>query len=297
MDAQGYSKILLPDKISEGFVMQEKRDDIKLWRDRGMLGGMEILRARCYEHSYPPHFHDEYVIAAFARGAQRTRICRQQGIAAAGTVMVIQPGEVHTGEAVQRDEGWDYCAFYPSASLVNEVAESIIGGSGELNFGAEGMRYDPALAQQMLQASAVMQQSPDAVEKECALYQILNTLIRQHGERTLKGVQKNALRADIRQAIDFLHSHYHQPLAVSEIAAVAGLSEFHFMRTFQKLTGLSVHQYLTQIRLVRAKRLLSLGLDAAQTANDVGFFDQSHFIKKFRIHFGITPGAFAAASL
>lgn len=277
--------------------MQEKRDDIKLWRDQGMLGGMEILRARCYEHSYPPHFHDEYVIAAFARGAQRTRICRQQGIAAAGTVMVIQPGEVHTGEAVQRDEGWDYCAFYPSASLVNEVAESIIGGSGELNFGAEGMRYDPALAQQMLQASAVMQQSPDAVEKECALYQILNTLIRQHGERTLKGGQKNALRADIRQAIDFLQSHYHQPLAVSEIAAVAGLSEFHFMRTFQKLTGLSVHQYLTQIRLVRAKRLLSLGLDAAQTASDVGFFDQSHFIKKFRVHFGITPGAFAAASL
>lgn len=276
--------------------MQEKRDDIKLWRDGAMHGGMEILRARCYEHSYPPHFHDEFVIAAFARGAQRTRICRQQGIAAAGTVMVILPGEVHTGEAVQRDEGWDYCAFYPSAALVNEIAESQIGGKGELNFGAEGMHYDPQLAQQMLQASAVMQQSPDAVEKECALFQVLSTLIRQHGERTLKGGERHALRADIRQAIDFLHSDYHQSLAVSEIAAVAGLSEYHFMRTFQKLTGLSVHQYLTQIRLMRAKRLLSSGFDAAHTASEVGFFDQSHFIKKFRAHFGITPGAFAAAS-
>ncbi|HAU5563490.1 TPA: AraC family transcriptional regulator [Serratia fonticola] len=276
--------------------MQEKRDDIKLWRDRAMHGGMEILRARCYEHSYPPHFHDEFVIAAFARGAQRTRICRQQGIAAAGTVMVILPGEVHTGEAVQREEGWDYCAFYPSAALVNEIAESQIAGKGELNFGAEGMRYDPLLAQQMLQASAVMQESPDAVEKECALFQVLSTLIRQHGERTLKGGERHALRADIRQAIDFLHSDYHQPLAVSEIATVAGLSEYHFMRTFQKLTGLSVHQYLTQIRLMRAKRLLSQGFDAAHTASEVGFFDQSHFIKKFRAHFGITPGAFAAAS-
>lgn len=276
--------------------MQAKRDDIKLWRDQGMHGGMEILRARCFEHSYPPHFHDEFVIAAFARGAQRTRICRQQGIAAAGTVMVIMPGEVHTGEAVQRDEGWDYCAFYPSASLVNEVAESVIGGMGELNFGAEGMRHNPLLAQQMLHASIVMQHSPDVLEKECALYQVLHALVRQQGERTVKGGQKDALRADIRQAIDFLHSRYHQPLAVSDIAAVAGLSEFHFMRTFHKLTGLSVHQYLTQIRLMRAKRLLTLGLDAAQTANDVGFFDQSHFIKKFRTHFGITPGAFAAAS-
>jgi hypothetical protein len=89
---------------------------------------MEILRASCYEHSYPPHFHNEYVIAAFARGAQRTRICRERGVAAAGTVMVIMPGEVHTGEAVQRDEGWDYCAIYPSASLIDEVAETVMGG-------------------------------------------------------------------------------------------------------------------------------------------------------------------------
>jgi AraC-like DNA-binding protein len=277
--------------------MQEKRDDTKLWRDQGMHGGMEILRARCYEHSYPPHFHDEFVIAAFARGAQRTRICRQQGIAAAGTVMVIMPGEVHTGEAVERDEGWDYCAFYPSASLVNQIADTVIGGKGELNFGQEGMRHNPLLAQQMLQASAVMMQSPDAVEKECALFLVLNALLRQQGERTVKGELQSAMRADIRQAVDFLHSEYHQPLAVSEIAAAAGLSEFHFMRTFHKHTGLSVHQYLTQIRLTRAKHMLSLGRDAAQTANDVGFFDQSHFIKKFRAHFGITPGAFAAASL
>ncbi|WAH62152.1 AraC family transcriptional regulator (plasmid) [Pseudomonas silvicola] len=127
-----------------------------------------------------------------------------------------------------------------------------------------------------------MQESPDAVEKECALFQVLSTLIRQHGERTLKGGERHALRADIRQAIDYLHSDYHQPLAVSEIAAVAGLSEYHFMRTFQKLTGLSVHQYLTQIRLMRAKRLLSQGFDAAHTASEVGFFDQSHFIQEIR---------------
>jgi len=79
-------------------VGQQKRDEISLWRDSQLHGGMEILQATCYEHSYPPHFHDEFVIAAFARGAQRTRVCRQSGIAAAGSVMIIAPGEVHTGE-------------------------------------------------------------------------------------------------------------------------------------------------------------------------------------------------------
>ncbi|HBD79310.1 MAG TPA: AraC family transcriptional regulator, partial [Leclercia adecarboxylata] len=42
---------------------QQKRDEISLWRDSQLHGGMEILQATCYEHSYPPHFHDEFVIA------------------------------------------------------------------------------------------------------------------------------------------------------------------------------------------------------------------------------------------
>ena len=85
--------------------------------------------------------------------------------------------------------------------------------------------------------------------------------------------------------------------AVKEIAGVAGLSEFHFMRTFQAQAGLSVHQYLTQLRLVRAKGLLAKGFGAAQVATDVGFYDQSHLIKYFRLHYGTTPGVFAASSI
>ena len=128
------------------------------------------------------------------------------------------------------------------------------------------------------------------------MYQILNILIGNYGERTVKGARQDVMRADIRKAIEFLHSSYAQTLTVKEIATVAGLSEFYFMRTFQAMTGLSVHQYLTQIRLVRAKGLLSRGISASQVASDVGFFDQSHLIKHFRAHFGTTPGLFAAAS-
>ncbi|ESG73053.1 AraC family transcriptional regulator [Salmonella enterica] len=258
---------------------------------------MEILRASCYEHSYPPHFHDEFVMAAFARGAQRNRICRQQGIASAGTVMIIMPGEVHTGEAVRRNEGWDYCAFYPSQKLVNDVAESVLKGRGSINFGTESMRYAPLIARCMLHAARMLDDSHDPLEKECVMYQILNILTGHYGERTVKGARHALMRADIRNAIEFLHSAYHQKLSVKDIAAVAGLSEFYFMRTFQSMTGLSVHQYLTQIRLVRAKGLLSQGQSSAQVASNVGFFDQSHLIKHFRAYFGTTPGLFSSSSV
>lgn len=119
----------------------------------------------------------------------------------------------------------------------------------------------------------------------------------RYAERSVRGGRRPAVRADIRRAIDFLHCAYQQSLSVKEIATVAGLSEFYFMRTFQAQTGLSVHQYLTQLRLVRAKGLLAKGAGAAQVATEVGFYDQSHLIKYFRLHFGTTPGLFAAASI
>jgi len=122
-------------------------------------------------------------------------------------------------------------------------------------------------------------------------------LVGRYGERNIHGEVAKILRADIRRAIEFLHCAYQQPLTIKEIAEVAGLSEFYFMRIFQAQTGLSVHQYLTQLHLVRAKGLLANGAGAAQVATDVGFYDQSHPIKYFRMYFGTTPGVFAAASL
>jgi hypothetical protein len=76
------------------------------------------------------------------------------------------------------------------------------------------------------------------------------------------------MRADIRKAIEFLHCSYAQTLTVKEIAAVAGLSEFYFMRTFQAMTGLSVHQYLTQIPLVRRKVCPARGVNASEVGSD-----------------------------
>lgn len=275
--------------------MKEKRDDIRLWKDKAFQGEMEVLRASCFDLSYPPHFHDEFVLAVFARGAQRNRVCRKTGVAAPGTVMIIHPGEVHTGEAVERDLGWDYCAFYPSEALIQQVADAVLPGKGLVNFGCDIMRHAPTMAKEVLQTASVLASSQDALEKESLFFELLSALLTQYGQRTTRGGAMRHARADVHHAIDYLQTHYHQALSVLDVARAAGLSEFHFMRLFQNTTGLSVHRFLTQIRLVRAKSLLSQGVSAAQTALDVGFFDQSHFSRTFRTHFGITLGAYAAA--
>ncbi|WP_138466925.1 AraC family transcriptional regulator [Poseidonocella sp. HB161398] len=272
-----------------------RRDRMTLWRDSSLPDGLELLRASCFDHSYPAHFHDEFVIAAFSRGAQRHRVLRREGVAAAGTVMIIHPGEVHAAEAAARDAGWDYCAFYPSARFLEGIADDVLGGRGELDFGSEVIRHDPGATRALNRAHRVMTEAPDVLERECAAYEAFAALIARYGQRARRHAAPGTARAGIRRSLDYLAAQYGGPVSVREAAGAAGLSEYHFMRAFRAATGLSVHGYLTQIRLRHAKALLAAGTGAAEVAASVGFFDQSHLIRQFRRHFGVTPGAYAAA--
>ncbi len=276
--------------------MAVKRDRIKLWRDSSLPDGLEILHASCFDHSYPAHFHDEFVIAGFARGAQRHKISRREGIAEAGTLMIIQPGEVHTGEAVERDRGWDYCAFYPSARFMERIADDVLGGQGHVDFGCDILRRDPTVTHLLLQASRRIGASPDILERECAAYEAFGAVIARYGVRSTRSIAPGMSNISTRSAIDYLQEHHGRPITVRDVASVVGLSEYHFMRSFRAGTGLSVHRYLTQIRLRHAKALLTGGVSAAETAICVGLFDQSHLINQFRAHYGVTPRAFVAAS-
>lgn len=268
---------------------------MRLWRDNGLPDGMELLCASCFDHSYPAHFHAEFVVAAFSRGAQRHRVLRREGVAEAGTVMIIHPGELHAAEAAARDDGWDYCAFYPSARFLEAIADDVLGGRGQLDFGSDVIRHDVAATRLLLRAHTIITNTPDTLEKEAAVYEALGSLIARYGRRPRRTRSPARIRGDIRRALDYLEARYAEPVAVGEVAAAAGLSAYHFMRVFRATTGLPVHRYLTQLRLNRAKAMLARGFGSAETAVSVGLFDQSHLIRHFRRHFGVTPSEYAAA--
>lgn len=276
--------------------MDNGRDDICLWSDRQVLGGLELLRATCFEFRYPLHTHDTFVIAAFRNGAQKHQIARRRGIAYPGTVMIIPPGEVHTGESAERHGGWEYSALYPAAGALETLSRELFQESrGSLDFGAELLIEDPEMAARLLAACEIAGRSPDAIAREEAIYGALDMLIQRYGQRTSGSTLREAPDARIRRALDYIHDHYDQPLRLKEIASQVDLSEFHFMRTFKAQMNVTVYRYLMLVRLNAAKRLLSAGNPAAEAAVGVGFYDQSHFTGNFRRYFGITPLQYAAA--
>ncbi|APR81492.1 Transcriptional regulator, AraC family protein [Minicystis rosea] len=92
-------------------------------------------------------------------------------------------------------------------------------------------------------------------------------------------------------AREYLHAHYREAVPLEQLATVAGLSKYHLVRAFRAAVGVPPHTYQLRLRLTRSLFLLREGLPLSAIAYELGFADQSHYTRAFRVEFGITPGA------
>jgi AraC family transcriptional regulator len=105
-------------------------------------------------------------------------------------------------------------------------------------------------------------------------------------ERPVGGLQKWRLR----RVADYVDSHLSKKIALSDLAAVAGLSRMHFASQFRIATGLRPHEYLLRQRIRRAEELLrNTTLTIVEVAFSVGFQTQAHFTTVFKRIAGSTP--------
>lgn len=97
----------------------------------------------------------------------------------------------------------------------------------------------------------------------------------------------------IKVPVDFIRKHYQENLAIDEVAEITHLSVSALERRFKKYLNKTPKQFINEIRLENARRLLvETSLPIASVANDVGFTDHSYFSKQFKLLFGQLPSTF-----
>jgi AraC family transcriptional regulator len=101
----------------------------------------------------------------------------------------------------------------------------------------------------------------------------------------------------LRRVLAYIEDNLSEDLSLSAISAVAGLSASHCQRTFHNAVGLSVHRYVIQRRVERAKHLLAdKRLPISEVAFAVGFSHQSHLACHMQRLLGVSPAGVRKAS-
>jgi AraC-like DNA-binding protein len=267
-------------------------ESIRFWQT-APLAGVELLSARYIEHRFAPHVHDGYVIGMIMAGAQRYRYRGAEHLAGSGTLVLINPDELHTGHKGTED-GWLYRAFYPdSGQILSLLAELELPTNNLPTFGATLYR-DPDLVKGFCQLHRLLENPSTALQQQTIWREMMLLLLQRHAAVPIAGKPGKEHRA-VTQAKELLQAQLAAPPSLEGLAATVNLSPFHFARVFRRATGMPPHTWLMQQRIARARALLQGGCLPLEVAMQLGFADQSHLSRQFKQVYGVGPGAYRSA--
>ena len=110
--------------------------------------------------------------------------------------------------------------------------------------------------------------------------------------------QKRLAQERVKRVLAILQRNLAEPPTLEEIGREVGCSHFHLSRTFSSETGMTIPQYLRQLRMEKAAELLQSGkFNVTQAAFEVGYSSLSHFSSAFHETFGCCPGLYPLATV
>jgi AraC-like DNA-binding protein len=265
---------------------------------------LDLLHARVAE-PYAPHLHEEFAVGACTDGVEVISYRGRLHYSGPGSVVILEPGDPHTGAPADPAEGFVYRVMYPTADLLSD-------GSARPPRFREPVIIDPELAAGLRRVHAALTRdglATEPLEVESRLSWLLGELVRRHAHRPAPQPQPQRTRQtqQTRQAAEReirgtgrvtrlvmarLADELTCPPALAEIAAEAGLSRYQLVRSFRAEVGMPPYAWLAQHRVARARSLLERGCRPADVAALAGFADQAHLTRWFRRVVGVTPGAY-----
>lgn len=107
--------------------------------------------------------------------------------------------------------------------------------------------------------------------------------------------QTNAEPPVISRAKQYIHEHQAEELSLAMVARAVNTSSFYFCKMFKKITGLNFTDYVSRVRIEKAKNLLlNPNLRISEIAFEVGFQSLTHFNRVFKKVTGQSPSEYRA---
>lgn len=108
--------------------------------------------------------------------------------------------------------------------------------------------------------------------------------------------EERAAHPLVEQVASYIDRHMEEKISLDCLAGQAHMSKYHFLRKFKELTGMTVHSYVVNKRLIRACEALREGASVTESWQCAGFADYTSYLRSFRQNFGISPGQYREAT-
>lgn len=206
-----------------------------------------------------------------------------------GSLMLIEPGDVHATQAVSKPTNFDVVRFVPG---VFEAAMQELGLRGEFHFRAPDSE-DPDVSQVILDLVRANAEGAEPFHLSALSAELVSLMIERLGQRASdSGIALDPVRDfRLRRVKDYLRANLCQKPCLDELATDLSISKYRLCTIFKAAYGVSVGQYWMAARVAEGSRQLLAGVPIKVVAPSLGFVDEAFFTRIFRRHRAMPPAA------
>jgi AraC-like DNA-binding protein len=216
-------------------------------------------------------------------------------IASPGTIISVNPDEVHDGMSASKT-GYQYRMVYIDQEKVHEMLSCHYGPKSSPGYFKDPIIIDNQAAAALQHALRLIEEEQsNGLESHTRLAQAVTGIFHRHADRKFSLSSNHEDSRVVQHALEYIRAKVTENITLKEIATSVGLSQYHFLRIFKHTTGLPPHAYLLQMRVELAKDAIEKGSSLADAAFQSGFADQRHMTRCFKAVYGLPPGQYKNA--
>ena len=234
--------------------------------------------------------HEYYSIALVTAGTFQYRARKGEALLTPGSLMLVNAGQCF--QCGHEHAAGDRClAFLYDPPYFERIAADVGGRGRDLEFKSASIPALKELSPLIAHSCAGLVGAPTVDWQELSLS------VAGHALQIAAGFSSASIPLGasdrVTRAVRVIERDLYGPLTLDRLADESRLSPFHFLRTFEKITGLTPHRYILRARLrAAAAQLEGESRRVLDIALDCGFGDVSNFNRAFRAEFGVSPRAY-----
>lgn len=254
---------------------------------RTLRPGVARVDAKLHDFAFPVHSHRHVCIGLMHEGEHDCRYGVRRHAVTAGDLMLVNPGEVHDGRPSGR-RGRLYSMLEIDPEAFRTLCSETI-GTDQFEFRNAVVRHPGAREALNSWLSRLLGRNAHAERDAAALFVGCLSEIagRAPGLTSAGGLAERVARR--------MREEHSGADSIGGLGAEMGVSRYQLIRAFKENFGLTPEDYRRQLRIERARAMLTGRSRLADIALASGFADQSHMTREFRRLIGISPAAYRRA--